>query len=100
MKKLFLGLTVLLLATGVVFAKGHCKIHGDFAGSRCTQCAWDTGYVGGSEGGNYDSTGTCNTNSFTNEQKVECIRGYNTGYTEAANAKNSATQNQKDTTSN
>lgn len=92
MKKLFLGLTMLLLATGVVFAKGHCNIHNeDYEGDYCSTCYANGRNMGKTDmaNGNAYSTNECipnpkGDNYFSRHVKSydDCQDGYDSGYGE------------------
>ncbi len=106
MKKLFLGLTVLLLATGVVFAKGHCNIHNeDYEGRSCYQCELQKAHARGFSSGTKDafqnkdpSANACY--SYSAVPQAECVEGYIEGYQKGSSITKGDTQNQTDTTSN
>lgn len=105
MKKLFLGLTVLLLATGVAFASRHCSIHGDYEGARCYQCELQKAHASGFSQGAGDafqnkdpSTNSCDSYGVISQK--ECIQGYIEGYQKGSSITKGDTQNQTDTTSN
>lgn len=105
MKKLFLGLTVLLLATGVAFASRHCPIHGDYEGRSCYQCELQKAHARGFSSGTKDafqnkdpSANACH--SYSAVPQAECVEGYIEGYQKGSSITKGDTQNQTDTTSN
>ena len=89
MKKLFLGLTVLLLATGVAFASGRCPIHDDYEGDHCPKCYAHGRNMGSTDkaNGNAYSTNECipdpkgnNYSSSRVESYDDCQAGYDSAY--------------------